>query len=483
MAERRRSLRWRFALWFGVLFLINAIGLRVLHFLAASELLARDLDVQVWSRLAEVTSRERVAPGSLRTPARAADAALPELPASHGFVADWIIGRAARGLSMPTWFAGVWRADGSLVDAVGLPEDLAWEATWPDRRDTLWTTPDGRYRLAGTRGAGDSFIVAGAPLAELTEARWRTAVFQAWTFAIWVPFLLGIAWFLLTRVLAPLGTIGATARRIQAGRFEERIDLSRAETEYADLAGSLNAMLDRLESIRTAQARFNADVAHQLMNPVHGILLEADVAASRDRPAADLTAALDRVATVARRLESMCEALLTYSRTAAVDPARLQPIDLEPVLAEVIERLEPAARHRGVTITPPTATAVVKGDAQLLTEAFVNMLANAIEHSPVGGRIELVVLHDAAVVRVQVVDHGSGVSAADVPRLFERFFSSPAAGGHGVGLAVCRTILQSHGGDIVYRPTAGGGATFEATVPCPPRAPAALPVEHRSRGG
>ena len=459
-------MRWRFALWFGVLFLLNAIGMRVLHYRAAAELLARDLDVEVWSRLAEVKARELVSPGSLRTPARAAASdVLPELPAAPSGVADWILGRASQGLSTPDWFAGVWRADGTLLDAAGLPRDLSWDKSWTARRDTLWTTPDGRYRLAGTRGSDDTLVVAGAPLTELAEARSHTAMFQAWTFAIWIPFLLGVAWLLLERVLAPLATIAATADRIQAGHFEDRVDLSRAESEYAKLAGSLNAMLDRLDAVRTAQSRFNADVAHQLLNPIHGILLEADVAASRDRPAADLTAALDRVAVIARRLESMCETLLTYSRTAAIDPSRLQPVDLEPVLAEAVERIEPAARHRGVTIIPPVATAVVRGNAELLTEAFVNMLANAVEHSPAGSRIDLLVDQDATTVRVAVVDHGAGVAAADVPQLFDRFFSGHSADGHGVGLAVCRTILGSHGGDIAYRPTPGGGATFEATLP------------------
>lgn len=463
MAERRRSLKRRFFFWFGLLFLLSTIGLRVVHYRAAAELLARDLDVAVWSRLAELKAAEQADPGILGQAGRAA-ALLPAMPAAPTTAVTLVAGSSPQGLPPLRWFAGVWQADGTLTAALDLPGDLAWEPGWQHRRDSLWTVA-GRYRLAATAGPANTLIVAGTPLADLVAARRRTAAFQAWTFLVWAPLLLGIGWLLFVQVLAPLTRIGATARQIQAGRFDERIDLTRADAEYVDVADTLNAMLDRLDQVRGAQARFNADVAHQLLNPVHGILLEADVAGSRDRSPADSAESLRRVAALARRIESLCETLLTYSRSAAVDPARLQPVDLEPILEEAAEQLLPRAAERGIRIDLPPAGTIVTGDAELLREVFVNLLANAVAHSPAGGRIEIAAARDAEAVRVAVIDHGPGVPPDDVPHLFERFFSSHREGGHGVGLALCQTILRGHGGEILHRPTPGGGATFEAMLP------------------
>jgi hypothetical protein len=95
-------------------------------------------------------------------------------------------------------------------------------------------------------------------------------------------------------------------------------------------------MLDRLDAIRLAQSRFNADVAHQLLDPVHAILLESDPGGAADAPDS-APAVRQRIATLARRIEALCETLLAYSRSAALDPNRLRPVDLEPVLAAGVD--------------------------------------------------------------------------------------------------------------------------------------------------
>jgi len=463
----RGSLRWRFAVWFGLAFVFGAVGLRTLHYQAASRWLAHELDLELRTRLSEVAAVERATPGDLDHPGLE----LPEGFAASGpaespppAAADLFRGLSV-GLPPLDWFAGIWQPDGTLVASRRLPEQVGWDPTLPRRLGKLWTTPDGRFRLAAMSGSKGSLLVVGTSLTSLAAARNRAAWFQAATFILWVPLLLGIAWLLLGRVLAPLRGIAATARRIHDGRFEERIDLAQADTEYADVAATLNAMLDRLDAIRGSQARFNADVAHQLMNPVHSILLESDVATSQPRPAADLAAALNRVGTLGRRLEALCEALLTYARSASIDPSRLRRLDLEPILAEAAEQVAPQAANRSITISLPTGGAMARGDAELLREVFANLLANAVEHSVPGGSIEVRAASTSTTAQVSVIDHGHGVSPADAPRIFDRFWSDKPGGGHGVGLALCRTILRSHGGDIVFETTPGGGATFVATLP------------------
>ena len=468
----QRSLRRRFAIWFGTVFIIGAIALRVSHYRATVDTLTRDLDVQLWSRLAALKAEERFAPDSLLDPRVRADRVfLDDLPGRSGWDAPRILGVPIPVLE-PTaapgpfrWFAGVWHRDGTIVDDLDLPASVAWEPAWRDRVDTLWTPADGRHRLAATAGAHDTVLVVGTPLEPLAAATRATGLYQVLTFAIWVPFLLGAAWLALSRAFRPLANVTATARRIRAGRFDERIDMGRTDAEFAEMAGTLNDMLDRLDTIRVAQSRFNADVAHQLMNPVHTILLETEAAARAPRSADELAASLDRVDSLARRIEGLCSTLLTWSRSAALDPKRLARVDLEPIVEAAVERVAARARGRGVVIEMPPEGVVVQGDPALLEEVFVNLLVNAVDHSPAGGTIQFSARVVTAGHHVAVVDHGSGVAAADVPRLFENFHTGRPSGGHGIGLALSRRIMRSHGGDIVHEPTPGGGATFMLSFP------------------
>lgn len=465
------SLRGRFALWFGLLVLVSAVSIRVLHYRATVELLVRDIDVQLWSRLGALKAQERFAPETLLdTHFRVADLFLPSLAHASGWTASHAVGvgrPADEGVAPAgafSWFAGVWRRDGTPVDALDLPPGIAWDDAWHERLDTLWTSSDGRHRLAATAGSHGTVLVAGTPLASLSAAKRATLLTHLATFALWTPLILGFAWFLLSRLLRPLRTIAATARRIRAGRFDERIDVTAADQEIAGVADTLNDMLDRLDAVRVAQSRFNADVAHQLLNPVHGILLEADVALSRQRTETELAAAVGRMGDLAHRIEGLCEALLTFSRTAALQPERLRRLELEPIVAEAVEQVLPAAGARGIAIEA-TGSAIVKGDESLLHEVFVNLLDNAVAYSHDRGRIDVVTQASAEGYRVSVVDRGTGVPPEGVAHLFERFHSASPGGGHGIGLALSRNILRAHGGDIVYAPTPGGGATFEVRFP------------------
>ena len=224
-------------------------------------------------------------------------------------------------------------------------------------------------------------------------------------------------------------------------------------------------MLDKLDDIRQAQSRFNADVAHQLVNPVHAILLECDTEGRGAHSASEMAGALERIDGLARRIEGVCESLLCYSRTAALDPARLRPIDLEPIVAAAIECVERRADERGIRIVPPSSGAVVRGDPDLLEEVIVNLLTNAVEHGATGDRIEVTLATGASRCRMAVIDHGPGVPALALPKLFDRFHSGKASGGHGIGLALSRRIARSHGGDLVHEATPGGGATFVLFLP------------------
>ena len=465
---RSPSLRRRFALSFGLFFIGGAALIRLAYYQATVASLTGNLDELLWSRLGMIRVLQRFEqdvplPDQLK---RDADGRFLRRP-SGGAAA----GGPGHALRRPRidpgelpWFAGIWTDDGQLVDGMAWPAGLSWDPNWQDHCDTLWTSADGRQRLTAASGSRGTVIVVGSDRAALAAATRTIARFEVGSFLVWVPLVLGAAWLLLSRLLVPLTGIAATARRIRSGQFEERIDLARTDAEFQELASTINEMLDRLDTIRVAQSRFNADVAHQLLNPVHAILLEAEPQGA----AADRSGALERIGGLGRRIEGLCEVLLAYSRSASLDPARLRPIDLEPVVAEAIERVALHAGGKGIAIEPPAGGGIVRGDPALLEEVLVNLLGNAVEHSPAGRPIELGLTVGATGCRLAVIDHGQGVSAAEIPHLFERFHTGQPGGGHGVGLALARLIMRSHGGDLEHEATPGGGATFVLRFPPAP---------------
>ncbi len=461
------SLRRRFVTWFGLLFVVGAVIIRLSYFQTTVAALSRDLDEILWSRLGGLEALEEFEPEArLRDELRGYGWLLPDPVILDGpSTSESWLGRPTVDPGALPWFAGIWRRDGSRVDGVKLPDRFGWDAAWPARCGMVWTTADGRYRLAATQGHHDTILIVGAVREGFTRATRRIAIFEVATFCVWVPIVLGVAWLLFSRVLVPLAEVTAMARRIRGGHFDDRIDASRTDAEFREMATTINAMLDRLETIRLSQSRFNADVSHQLMNPVHSILLETELAAEPGRDSSSHAAALGRVQGLAQRIEQICEVLLAYSRSASLDPARLEPVDLEPIVAAAIDRVDLRATGLGIAIHPPLSTAIVRGDPTLLEEVFVNLLANAIDHSPSGGVVSIVTAGDDSGRCVSVVDHGPGVADADLPRLFERFHSGKPVGGHGVGLAMSRLIMRSHEGDVGYEPTSGGGATFTLRFP------------------
>ena len=479
-----RSLRWRFAFWFGLFILLLAIGARAVQFRMAVELLARDIDAQLWARLGALKAQQQFAPETLLDPTlRLGGLFLPDIRTAT----DWKPSGVLR-VIMPTvsrtdlaepafpWFAGIWQHDGTTVTTLGLPPGFSWEPGWHDRTDQLWTQADGRLRLAATAGRDNTLILIGTSLAPLHTAERQAIFFYSWTLAAAsLPGLL-VGWLLLTRMLKPLDGIARTAERIRQGHFDERIDVTAADSELVGMAETINSMLDRLDAIRIMQSRFNADVAHQVLNPVHGILLQTDVAMQRPRTGEELLHTVTSVRGLAGRIQSLCEALLTYSRSQALEPTRLKTVDLDPVIDAAVEQTASLASARGVTVDSSSSSGVVRGQPELLEQVFVNLLTNAISHSPVASTVSIETRERDGHSVVIVTDHGTGISPTDAPHIFERFVRGDSgdspSGGHGLGLSICQSIMQSHGGDVVHRPTPGGGATFEVRFP---RAGAALP--------
>ncbi|HEU5034320.1 MAG TPA: ATP-binding protein [Mycobacteriales bacterium] len=225
----------------------------------------------------------------------------------------------------------------------------------------------------------------------------------------------------------------------------------------------------RVEAVRRD---FVANVSHEVKTPVGAISVLAEaVREARDDPVAVAHFA-DRIAAETARLSRLVQELLDLSRVQGGEPLpELRAVPVDRVVADAIERLQPAADSKGVRVELHTDGGhVVLGDPAQLTLAVVNLTDNAIAYSDPDTTVTVSVHAREDVVEVAVVDQGVGIPPEDLDRIFERFYRvdparSRATGGTGLGLAIVKHVLHNHGGEVTVSSRLGHGSTFTLRLP------------------
>jgi two-component system heavy metal sensor histidine kinase CusS len=272
------------------------------------------------------------------------------------------------------------------------------------------------------------------------------------------------------RGLRPLADVNATAARITAVNLGERLDSARLPTELAELAVTFNAMLARLEASFARITQFSADIAHELRTPLQVLRGEAEVALAQGRSPEEYKQVLESSLEECARLAKLIDSLLFLARAdnPEMQIAR-ERLDLAAELAAAAEFYEPMAVEAGVTLVneaKPGTTARL--DRTLLQRALGNLIANAIAHTPPGGRVTLSALRRVDHVEIEVNDTGCGIAAEHLSHLFDRFYrAEPArttAAGHvGLGLALVQSIAALHGGSATIASQPGHGTQVRLT--------------------
>ena len=266
---------------------------------------------------------------------------------------------------------------------------------------------------------------------------------------------LGLGYAFSRVTLRPLRLIAETANRIRSDNLSERIPAPGGRDELASLARLLNQMFDRLQSAFEQVGRFAADVSHEVKTPLSLIRLNAErlrgrVAADPEAVAAvaDILEEIDRINHVADRL-----LFLARAESGALQ-CTLRPAAVGSLLGPLAEDAQVLAADRGVRLVVEAATdAEIRADPGLLRQLLLNVLSNAISVTPSGGEVRLRSAPAEEGWRFEVLDEGPGLPPEQLARLFERFvrFERRDGGtrpGHGLGLAISRSIAQLHGGSI-----------------------------------
>lgn len=276
---------------------------------------------------------------------------------------------------------------------------------------------------------------------------------------------------LARRSLRPLKQMSEVASRVTASHLHERINPDRWPSELKLLAGTLDAMLSRLEESFTRLHAFSADLAHELRTPVHNLIGETEVALDRPRLPSEYRVLLESNLEEFGRLTRMVDSMLFIARADNAD-IRIDAIwmDVRHELESLREFFDAMAEEKGVTVRCE-GQARVWGDAVLFRRAVVNLLSNAMRFSPSGASLVLSAAStEGGGAQVLVSDQGIGMAAEDTERVFDRFYRGDpsrehAGGGAGLGLAIVRSIMDLHRGSVSIINTGPQGTTVQLLFP------------------
>ena len=364
----------------------------------------------------------------------------------------------------PATYYAVWNHEGELIDRS--PGDVPLTA--PPAPGLAMR--QGRRELT-TAAANGAVVLVGRDLADTR----RDVLAFAGTAAAGglmalVVSLLG-GWFLAGRALAPVARISHAATAMSAGDLTARIAIERTENELEQVALALNQAFDRLHQAVENERRFTADASHELRTPLATISAEIEWALARPRKADEYRRCLDTAQRAADRMRRVVERLLTLAHADA-GAAALQraPVGLAPVVNDAVGIVKPLAEQKRVTIETRLDPATVVGDRDRLTDLATNLVSNAVRYNRDGGRVSIEVWPDGDDACLRVADTGTGISAEDLPRVFERFFRADKArtadsGGAGLGLAIAKWSVEAHGGRIACTSTAGHGTEVLVRLP------------------
>ena len=273
-------------------------------------------------------------------------------------------------------------------------------------------------------------------------------------------------------VLRPIDRIVARARVIGESALAERLPHPGTQDEMARLVETLNDMLARIERSFEAQRRFTADASHELRSPLSRLRAELEVTLRRARERAEYEEALRSCLSEVERLSHLTDELLMLARLdAGGSSGAPRSVDLISILHEAVKLLGPEALRRNVALVtdiPPELAVNVAPAA--VSHVVANVLDNAVKFSPLGGDVTIGVAIEGSSAVVAVSNSGPGIPEDELPRLFERFYRGSAARhmeapGVGLGLAICRALVEGQGGRISVNSAIDSGVTFTIRLP------------------
>ncbi len=486
------SIRFRLTLWFVLILAFVLAAFSAFIYFAQ----ARDLQIdevgQMQEKFARVTAFFRN-PDWQNLTLSATNAPGSNAPLQSG---DLMILTDMNGQTIQSWGVSPSNPNaliGELVSAASQRHDLnIYEQNISYTNNGKQAAGDYLFIITPVLG-GDhllGFLIIGSPSNLNNQLRRLMLSLFFGSLGMLVIAFLGGLW-LADRAMRPVKAITQTARTISESDLSRRIHLS-GRDELAQLAGTFDDMLGRLQSAFDRQRRFVADASHELRTPLTIINLEVGRVLSNRHSASEYQKALQTVDAEGAHMSRLVNDLMTLARMDSGQTVLQMEddVDLSDVAVEAVERLSPLAEHQNVKLEVGGMPELrVRGDRQSLIQMISNLVENGIKYSGANQtvKIETQTRHngkkDLAFLRIS--DTGPGISPDHLPKLFDRFYrvdaartrdadedsDSPAgntpapSAGSGLGLSIVASIVQMHGGEIHVDSKVNEGTTFEVTLP------------------
>lgn len=269
-------------------------------------------------------------------------------------------------------------------------------------------------------------------------------------------------------VLKPIRDLSNEVQRRNIENLGEPIDLPQSADEIRQLTVSFNRMMTDLQRSFLLQKEFSANAAHELRTPLTVMRAKLDVFALSERQNSETQEMVTAMSLQLERLSKLIEDLLWFSKDLPLE--KTSPVPLYPLLCDVAEELSAVADEKEIKIQIEPAEYFVPGQDNLLERVFYNLLENAVKYSPPRTQVTVSFQQEQGSLKVQVADQGEGIPEDCRSAVFEPFFRvdksrSRAIGGSGLGLAVCKKIVERHHAKITVHSNQPRGSIFEIIFP------------------
>ncbi|MBI4302938.1 MAG: HAMP domain-containing protein [Chloroflexi bacterium] len=293
---------------------------------------------------------------------------------------------------------------------------------------------------------------------------------------LWIAGILGVLLAIVLGALftrqnvAPLGEVTAAARHVAKGDFQQRVNIH-GSSELAELGESFNIMAETLSRDRQLRQNLVADVAHELRTPLS--ILRANVEAMQDGV---LETSPENLASLHQETLLLSRLIDDLRTLSLADSGQLkfhtEPTDLRELSSRIIDSLQTqfASRKLHLSLEILDSLPPVMADPDRMEQVLRNLLSNAFHYTPEGGSVTVRLFTDGDGVTVSVIDTGVGISAEDLPRVFDRLYRvdrsrTRSTGGSGLGLAIVKQLVEAQDGRVWATSTIGQGSTFSFHLP------------------
>lgn len=281
--------------------------------------------------------------------------------------------------------------------------------------------------------------------------------------------------FLANKALNPVDEITRTARMITSKSLDQRIKLKKANDEIGRLAETFNDMISRLGRSFKQIRQFSADASHELRTPLTILKGEIEVGLRKRRRLGEYRKILNSNLEEVDHMTQIVDDLLFLSK-ADMGEVHLQkqPINLTELTSEIHAQARMIAMAKDITVRLDNdSNVLVMGDRLRLRQLLLNLVDNGVKYTPDGGEVTISLERDDGRIKLRVMDNGIGIAPDNQTHIFDRFFRvdkarSREAGGSGLGLSICKWIVEAHGGEISVESDLGKGSTFTVTLPVAP---------------